>query len=328
MLYRSIKASNDLTDCVQSAILLLRANTLARPPHDPTTRQPDEENTVTAPPAPCTPADTPVVPTPYARTLLARLTGQSGAGPSVTVTMEQSTSPAATVFLTISSDGVNAPVEKFLGVQKGHATARLLAIRKELHGSTLERFDEPTPEPPPEPAPPATRKPATGKTTPATGKPATGKTAPAAPTAPIRARDQVTVIAEQGRYAALMIVGPSSRYEVVKDYGLPTVTTLWDITATRAWQPQQRAAREKLAEVFAADPSPRGTATVPASPEPVALSEPVVPLAAPEPVVPVAPSEPAPTPAPVPPPTPARKPGRPKKEKPKEVEPDDDGPAL
>ncbi len=85
----------------------------------------------------------------------------------------------------------------------------------------------------------------------------------------MRTRDQITVIKELGRYAALMIVGPSSRYEVVKDHGLPTVEKLWDVKATRAWQPQQRAAKEKVDELYAADPSaPVGTAPSLSRPRP------------------------------------------------------------
>ncbi|MEI7772855.1 MAG: hypothetical protein WCI67_22895, partial [Chloroflexales bacterium] len=99
----------------------------ARPsPTDP----PEEEPNVTAP-APSAPATQPAAPSPAARKLLARLTGQSPAGQSVLVTMEQAISAAATVFLNISTDGADAPTEKFLGVQKARANGRLLAIKKE-----------------------------------------------------------------------------------------------------------------------------------------------------------------------------------------------------
>ena len=281
-------------------------------------------------PAPSAPATQPAAPSPAARKLLARLTGQSPAGQSVLVTMEQAISAAATVFLNISTDGADAPTEKFLGVQKARANGRLLAIKKELRAATLERFDEPEPEPEPVKPVPA---PARGKTaTPAKGKtatpaPAKGKTAPAAPTASVRTRDQITVIKERGRYAALMIVGPSSRYEVVRDHGLPTVERLWEEKATRSWQPQQRAAKEKVDEFYATDPS-----------EPVAVAEPAPvvepvaePVAEPAPVVepaaePVA--EPAPVAEPVAEPVKKGGPRKAKKETPKEVEPDDDGPAL
>ncbi len=92
-------------------------------------------------------------------------------------------SAAATVFLNISTDGVDAPAEKFLGVQKARANARLLAIKKELKGATLERFDEPEPEP--EPAKPAPA-PAKGSGRPRQGQddhpgPGKGKTATTCP---------------------------------------------------------------------------------------------------------------------------------------------------
>jgi hypothetical protein len=289
--------------------------------------------------APSAPAPSPAAPSPPARTLLAQLTGSKG-GQAISVTLEQTTSAAATVFLTITTDGEAAPPEKFLGVQKARANARLLAIKQQLDSPKLERFDEPEPEPepPPRPASAGSTGKVTGKpTSKATGK-ITGKAAPATPTAPVRTRDQVTIIKELGRYQALMIVGPASRYEVWKDRGLPTAHLELEIKATRAWQPQQRAAKAQVDELYAADPSPRPApepSAPPASPA-VAAPEPEPPAAtapAPEPAPPAvaAPASPAVASVPeLPAARPAAKPA-PKARTPKvrpAARPDDDGPAL
>jgi hypothetical protein len=279
--------------------------------------------------APSAPAEPPAAPPPPARKLLARLSGQSGAGQSVVVSMEQSTSPAGTVFLNISTDGVDGPVEKFLGVQKSRANARLLAIKKELRAATLERFDEPEPEPaPPAPAPKPAAQTRGKQTTPpapargkATGK---GKPAPAAPTAPVRTRDQITVIKALGRYSALMVVGPNSRYEVVKDYGTPSAERVWEVKATRAWQPQQRAAKEEVDRRFALDPSELPAAELPAAELPAAEPPAAEPPVAEPPVAELPVAE---LPAAEPPAEPAK--AATKKPAPKRAKKaTDDGPAL
>ena len=289
-----------LTNNVRCAIILEAGQRVPPPtPHY------EEEPPVTVT-ATSAPAEQPAPPPP-ARSLLAQLTGQSKAGQAVKVTLEESSSAAKTVFLTIITDGDAAPAEKFLGLQKARAHARLMAIKKELQGAKLERFDEPEPEPAPAPAP---LPKATRQTTSTPAKPAKpgSKSAPAAPAAPARVRDQTTAIKVQGRFTALMVVGPSSRYEVWRDHGLATAHKEWEVKATRSWQPQQRAAKEKVEELFQADPSPLPVqevliASVPA-PEPPAL---VLPPDAP-PALDAAPVL-APTPAPAPAPAAGKRTG-------------------
>lgn len=64
-----------------------------------------------------------------------------------------------------------------------------------------------------------------------------------------------TLLLTQGRFSVLMCVGANARYEVWRDYGLPTAHLEWTRIAglSSTWKSQQKAVRAKVAALDAAD---------------------------------------------------------------------------